>query len=90
MFDDLMYQSIFLHNFLCDLPYNPRSRGCGRQQRILLRCRSLVPALVNPHGLTNNAMLGPDAMNVPDGHLVHGVVDQRHGRKEVKHHSWET
>jgi hypothetical protein len=42
--------------------------------------------MVNTHGLTNAEMILPDAVNVQDGHIVHGVVDQRYWRKEVKHH----
>jgi hypothetical protein len=68
----------------CDL-CNPRSRGCGRQQRLVPHRRSLVPGLVNTPSLTPNARLFPDAMHVQDGCSVHGLVDQRHWRKEGKH-----
>jgi hypothetical protein len=42
--------------------------------------------MVNTHGLTNEEMILPEAVNVQDGHMVHGEVDQRYGRKEVTHH----
>jgi Transposase DDE domain len=43
---------------------SPRSRGCGRQERILPSCRSLIPGTVNPHGLTNDEMIFLDAMDL--------------------------
>ena len=44
--------------------WTPRSRGCGWQERILPRCLSLVPGLINPHGLTHDAMPLLDAMDL--------------------------
>src|SRR5215475_932495 len=68
------------------LVWNPRSRGCGRQERILpCRC-SLVPGMVNTYGLTNQPMIILEAMDLQEGRIVHGEVDQRHWRKERKHH----
>src|SRR5262245_17402710 len=73
------------HNLLIS-KNNPRSRGCGRQERILpCRC-SLVPGMVNTYGLTNQPMIILEAMDLQEGRIVHGEVDQRHWRKERKHH----
>jgi hypothetical protein len=33
---------------------NPRSRGCGTRQCILLRCHSLIPGWINAHSLTDD------------------------------------
>jgi hypothetical protein len=76
----------FLMRGLEKVRTDPRSRGYGRQQRIMPRGRSLVPGRVNTHSLTNKEMLFPDAMHVQDRPMVYGVVDQRHWRQEVKHH----
>src|SRR5262245_7810608 len=59
-----------------DEPSYPGSRGCGRQERILPRCRSLIPGLVNTYGLTHDEMILPDAMDVQDGHIVHSEADK--------------
>jgi hypothetical protein len=50
----------------------------------LPRCRSLIPGTVNTYGVTHDKMILPDAMDVQDGRIVHGEVDQRHWCKEVK------
>jgi hypothetical protein len=50
----------------------------------LPRCRSLIPGTGTPYGVTHDKMSLPDAIDVPDGRLVHGAVDQRHWWKEGK------
>ena len=52
----------------------------------MLRCRSLIPGMVNTHGLTDDPMIILDAMDLPDERIVHGEVDKRHWGKEGKHH----
>jgi hypothetical protein len=42
--------------------------------------------MVNTHGFTNDPMIILDAMDLQDERMVHGEVDQRHWRKEGKHH----
>ncbi len=42
--------------------------------------------MVNPHSLTNEAMLLLDAMDVQEWRIVHSAVDKRHWRKEGTHH----
>ena len=64
----------------------PRSRGCGRQERILPCCRSLIPRMVNPHGLTDDAMILLDVMDLQDRCMVYDEVDQRHWRQEDTPH----
>jgi len=64
----------------------PGSRGCGRQTRILLCCHSLIPGVINPHGLTNDPMILLDAMDFQNRRIVHGEVDKRHWPKEGKDH----
>src|SRR5262245_55746253 len=64
----------------------PRSRGCGPRWCILLRCHSLIPGVINPHGLTHDPMILLDAMDFQNRRIVHGAVDQRHWPKEGKDH----
>jgi hypothetical protein len=48
--------------------------------------RALVPGMVKTHGLTHKPMLILEVHGLQEGRLVHGAVDQRHGRKESPHH----
>ena len=48
------------------------------------RCRSLIPGPVNTYGVTHDKMILPEAMDVQDGRIVDGEVDQRHRGKEGK------
>jgi hypothetical protein len=50
----------------------------------LLRCRSLIPGTVNTYGVTHDKLILLDAMDVQDGRIVHGEVNQRHWCKEIK------
>jgi hypothetical protein len=43
--------------------------------------------MVNTHGLTHTPMIILEAMDLQEGRIVHGEVDQRHWRQEGKHHS---
>src|SRR5262249_38324207 len=65
---------------------NPRSRGYGRRERILPRCGSLIPGIVNTHGLTHDPVIILEAMDQQEGCLVHGEVDKGHWRKEGNHY----
>ena len=72
-----------------DVPFRtccPRSRGCGRQERILPHCHSLIPGMINPHGLTNDAMILLDTMDLQNRRMVYSEVAQHHWRQEGKHH----
>jgi hypothetical protein len=46
----------------------------------------LIPGLGNTHGLTNDEMILPDAMDVQDRRIVRSEVDKRHWHKEGKHY----
>ena len=49
-------------------------------------CRSLIPGMVNPHGLTNEERSRLDAVDLQERRMVHGEMDQRHWWKEGQHH----
>ena len=61
-------------------------QGGGRQERILPHCHSLIPGMINPHGLTNDAMILLDTMDLQNRRMVHSEVAQHHWRQEGKHH----
>jgi hypothetical protein len=52
----------------------------------LPRCHALIPGLINPHGLTNEAMLLLAARELQNRRIVPREVDPRHWRTEGKHH----
>src|SRR5262249_22588455 len=64
----------------------PGSRGCGTRQRILHRCRYLILARVNTHGLTDDPMMVLPPMHLEAELLIDGELHERHRRKERKHH----
>src|SRR5919109_4347329 len=67
-------------------PPSPCSRGCGTWQRILPRCRSLIPARVNTHGLTDDSMMVLNPMHLEAGLLIDGELHEHHWRKQGEYH----
>ena len=49
---------------------------------MLPRSSSLLPGIVNTHGLTNDQMIILEAMDLQNGDIVHGEVYERYGCKE--------
>ena len=45
-----------------------------------------IPGMINPHGLTNDAMILLDTMDLQNRCMVHSEVAQHHWRQEGKHH----
>src|SRR5215510_9369005 len=63
---------------------NPRSRGCGTRQCILLWCPSLIPGWITAHGLTDDQMMILDAVDLEAGRVLHDTLPQPHRGTEGK------
>ena len=56
------------------------------RQRILPRCRDLIPARVNAHGLTDDSMMVLNPLHLEAGLRIDGELHEHHWRKPGEDH----